>query len=49
MAEHSKQPCGRVGAVREKRIELALWSPGYRKQQWQQQGKVKTATRKQVE
>lgn len=47
----------RVGAVREKRIELAVWSPGHKKppqqqeqrQQKQQQRKVKTPTKKQVE
>ncbi|ELK08241.1 hypothetical protein PAL_GLEAN10009848 [Pteropus alecto] len=45
----------RVGAVREKRIELAVWSPGHKKppqqqeqrQQKQQQRKVKTPTKKQ--
>lgn len=39
----------RVGAAREKGIELAFWSPGGRKQQRPQQKRVKTPSRKQVE
>ncbi|CAK7293143.1 Uncharacterized protein C9orf43 homolog [Vulpes lagopus] len=41
---------GKLGAVREKRIELGLWSPGHKKQQWQQkqlQQKLKTPPRRQ--
>ena len=42
-----------MGAVREKRVELLLWSQGNRKQQWpqerRQQRTLKTPTKKQVE
>ncbi|XP_021547277.2 uncharacterized protein C9orf43 homolog [Neomonachus schauinslandi] len=40
----SKQPPGKVGNAREKRIEPVLWSPGHKKQQ---QRKVKTPPKRQ--